>query len=141
MVKQRSIQPSPVASRPRGFTVIELMVVISIILILISFAVPMYLKSIQRARDAVLRQDLYTLRQAIDQFTLDKQRAPQSLDELVQEHYLGVVPKDPCTNSRDTWQVEQEDYMLAVDQTQPGITNVHSGCQGTAPDGTPYNTW
>ncbi len=141
MVKPNTSRPSPVAGRQRGFTLIELMVVISMILILISVAVPMYMRSIQRARDAVLRQDLYSLRQSIDQFTLDKQRAPQSLDELVQEHYIGQIPVDPCTNSKDTWQVEQEDYMLAVDQTQPGITNVHSGCQGTAADGTPYSTW
>lgn len=127
--------------RARGFTLIELMVVISIILILVSVAAPMYQQSIARARDTVLRQDLYTMRQAIDQFTLDKQRAPQSLDDLVQEHYLGQIPIDPCTNSRDTWQVEQEDVMLAVDQTQPGITNVHSGCTATSPDGSAYSSW
>jgi general secretion pathway protein G len=125
----------------RGFTLIEMMIVISIMLILLSIATPLYMQSIARARDAVLRQDLYTMRQSIDQFTLDKQRAPQSLEELVQEHYLSQIPIDPCTNSRDTWQVEQEDIMLAVDQTQPGITDVHSGCQATAPDGTPYSSW
>ncbi len=127
--------------RCAGFTLVELMVVISIILILISIAVPLYQQSISRAKDAVLRQDLFTMRQAIDNFSVDKQRAPQSLQELVEAHYLSQVPIDPCTNSRDTWQVDQEDYMLSVDQTQPGITDVHSGCSATSPDGTSYNTW
>jgi general secretion pathway protein G len=141
MVKQKPSRELPVTRSQGGFTLVELMVVISIVMILISVAVPMYLRSIARARDAVLRQDLYSMRQSIDQFTLDKQRAPQSLDELVQENYLGLIPIDPCTNSRDTWVVDQEDVMLAVDQTQPGITNVHSGCPGTAADGTPYSSW
>ncbi len=127
--------------RSRGFTLIELMVVISIILILISVAVPLYQQSIARARDSAMRQDLWAMRNAIDNYSIDKQKAPQSLEELVQAGYLSEIPKDPCTNSKDTWQVEQEDVMLAVDQTQPGITNVRSGCQGTAADGTPYSTW
>ncbi len=127
--------------RSRGFTLIELMIVISIILILLSFAAPMYQQSIIRAREAVLRQDLHTLRQCIDQFTMDKQRAPQSLDELVQEHYLKSIPKDPLTGSSDTWQVEQEDVMLSVDQTQPGISDVHSGSSQVGTDGTAYSSW
>ena len=134
MVSQKPI-------RSRGFTLIELMVVISIILILVSVAVPLYQQSIARARDSVLRQDLWAMRQAIDNYTIDKQKAPQSLDDLVQAGYLSQIPKDPCTNSTDTWQVEQEDYMLAIDQTQPGITNVHSGCSSNAPDGTAYSSW
>ncbi len=100
----------------RGFTLIELMVVISIILILMSIAIPIYNQSIVKAREAVLRDDLYTLRSLIDQYTLDKQRAPQSL-------------------------VEQEDVALSVDQTQPGITDVHSGSNLTSSDGTAYSTW
>src|SRR5512135_1272383 len=116
-------------SRPAsGFTLIELMVVISIILILISAAAPMYQKVIANAKDSVIRQDLWAMRQAIDNYSIDKQKAPQSLEDLVQAGYLAEIPKDPCTNSRDTWQVENEDYLLAVDQTQPGITNVRSGC-------------
>ncbi len=127
--------------RARGFTLIELMVVISIILILISVAAPKYQQVVANARDAVLRQDLWAMRQAIDNYSMDKQKAPQSLEDLVQAGYLSEIPKDPCTSSRDSWQVEQEDYMLAIDQTQPGITNVRSGCPGTAPDGSAYSSW
>ena len=101
----------------------------------------MYQQSIVRAREAVLRQDLFSLRTVIDQFTLDKQRAPQSLDELVQEHYLKQLPKDPFTGSSDTWQVVQEDSIMSVDQTQPGISDVHSGSNLIGSDGTAYSTW
>ena len=147
MVKKKQIWRWPAsrsprsAARRRGFTLIELMVVISIILILISVAVPMYQAAITRARESVLRQNLFTMRQAIDQYTLDKQKAPQSLDDLVQSGYMKLIPLDPFTNSRDTWQPVQEDVMLAVDQTQPGITDVHSGSSGTGTDGTPYSSW
>lgn len=127
--------------KSRGFTLIELMVVISIILILMSFAIPNYQQSILHAREAVLRNDLSVIRQAIDQYTLDKQRAPQSLDDLVQAGYLKEIPEDPMTKSRDTWQTVMEDSMMAVDQQQPGITDVHSGSDKTATDGTAYNTW
>jgi general secretion pathway protein G len=127
--------------RQRGFTLIELMIVISIILILISTAVPIYQQSIIRAREAVLAQNLFTLRSVIDQYTMDKQKAPQSLDDIVQAGYLKLIPIDPFTNSRDTWQVEQEDILESVDQTQPGITNVHSGAPGTGTNGVPYSEW
>ena len=127
--------------KQRGFTLIELMIVISIILILISIAVPIYSQSILRAREAVLRDDLFTMRSVIDQFTLDKQRAPQSLDDLVQAGYLKEIPVDPFTNSRDTWQVTQEDVMQSIDQTQPGITDVHSGATQTGSDGRAYSEW
>ena len=125
----------------RGFTLIELMIVISIILILLSFAAPMYQQSIMRAREAVLRQDLYTLRSAIDSFTLDKERAPQALDELVQAGYLKALPKDPFTGTAETWQADQEDVLMSVDQTQPGISNVHSGSNLIGTDGTAYSSW
>ena len=127
--------------KSRGFTLIELMIVISMILILVSLAVPMYQQSIRRAKEAVLRDDLFTLRSSIDQFTLDKQRAPQSLDDLVQAGYLREVPLDPMTNTRDTWVVVNEDYLQSIDQTQPGITDVHSGSELSALDGTPYASW
>src|SRR5579884_1860788 len=118
----------PTRKRSRlGFTLIELMVVISIILILISVAIPLYNQAILRARESVLRQNLFTLRSVIDQYSMDKQKAPQSLDDLVQAGYLKQIPIDPITNSRDTWQTDQEDVLLSVDQTQPGIIDVHSG--------------
>ena len=127
--------------KSRGFTLIELMIVISMILILVSLAVPMYQQSIRRAKEAVLRDDLFTLRSSIDQFTLDKQRAPQSLDDLVQAGYLREVPIDPMTSTRDTWVVVNEDYLQSIDQSQPGITDVHSGSELSALDGTPYASW
>ncbi|HLH08642.1 MAG TPA: prepilin-type N-terminal cleavage/methylation domain-containing protein [Terriglobales bacterium] len=124
-----------------GFTLIELMIVISMILILISIAIPLYNQSITRAREAVLRQNLFTLRSVIDQYSMDKQKAPQSLDDLVQAGYLKQIPNDPMTNSKDTWETVQEDVLTSVDQTQPGITDVHSGSSAIGSDGTAYNTW
>ena len=129
------------ARQARGFTLIELMIVIGIILILISFAVPNYQQSIIKAREAVLRQDLYSLRESIEQFTEDKLRGPQSLDELVSANYMKQLPLDPFTNSRTSWQVEQGDILLSIDQNEPGISDVHSGATGVGSDGTPYNTW
>jgi general secretion pathway protein G len=125
----------------RGFTLIELMVVMSIILILVSISVPIYNQSITRAKEAVLRDDLFQLRSLINQYTLDKQKAPQSLEDLVSGGYLKAIPKDPFTNSNETWQVEQEDVLLSADQSEPGITDVHSGSSLTGLDGTAYNTW
>jgi len=125
----------------RGFTLVELMIVISIILILISVAVPIYSRSVTRAKEAVLRDQLFTLRQLIDEFTLDKQQAPQSLDDLVTEGYLRDLPRDPFTNSSTTWKTEMEDTLKSADQTQPGIVNVHSGSEKMSLEGTAYNTW
>jgi general secretion pathway protein G len=127
--------------KTRGFTLIEMMIVISMILILVSIAIPLYQQSIRRAREAVLRDDLFTMRSAIDQFTLDKQRAPQSLDDLVQAGYLREVPLDPMTSTRDSWVVVSEDVMQSIDQTQPGITDVHSGSDQSALDGSAYSSW
>ena len=117
-----------------GFTLIELMIVISMILILMSIAIPLYNQSILRAKESVLRQDLFTLRSVISQFTLDKQRAPQALEDLVQAGYLKQLPKDPSTG-QPNWQVEQEDVLLAVDQQQPGISDVHSASNQIGSDG------
>ena len=124
-----------------GFTLLELMVVISIILILLSFAVPAYQQHIRKAREAVLKQDLTQMRSAIDQYSLDKLRAPQSLDDLVSAGYLREVPLDPFTNSRETWVVEQEDVVLSVDQNQPGISEVRSGAAIASTDGSLYSSW
>lgn len=124
-----------------GFTLLELMVVVSIIVILISMAVPSYQQHVKRAREAVLREDLYQMRSAIDQYSLDKLRAPQSLEDLVSAGYLREVPVDPFTSSRDTWLVVQEDVVLSVDQNQPGISDVHSGATVASSDGSPYSSW
>jgi general secretion pathway protein G len=125
----------------RGFTLIELMIVISIILILVSIAIPMYNQSIVRAKEAVLHQDLFAMRSVIDQYTMDKGKAPQSLDDLVSAGYLKIIPLDPFTNARDTWQAQPEDVLLTINQDEPGISDVHSGASGTGTDGTTYSSW
>jgi len=117
------------------------MVVISIISILMGIAAGMYYRSITRSKEAVLKQDLFTMRQAIDQFTLDKQRAPSSLDELISADYMRSLPVDPMTNQRD-WQTVYEDVVLSADQTASGITNVHSASDQVSPfEGTAYSSW
>jgi general secretion pathway protein G len=123
-----------------GFTLLEMMIVISIMLILMAVALPIYNQSIVRSREAVLRQDLFQLRSLISQYTLDKQKAPQSLDDLVQGGYIKRVPNDPMTNEAN-WEVVQEDVLLTVDQQDPGITDVHSASSNMASDGTAYSTW
>ncbi len=129
----------------RGFTLIELMIVMSIILILVSVALPAYNQSILRARESVLRQNLFTLRSVISQYTLDKQKAPQSLEDLVSAGYLKTIPTDPTTGKNDTWAVDEEaETIMSLDQQQtdqPGIYDVHSGSSGIGSDGTAYNTW
>jgi general secretion pathway protein G len=124
-----------------GFTLIELMIVITIILILASMAAVRYDRSIVRSKEAALHQDLSVMRQAIDQYTLDKEQAPQSLDDLVTAQYLRQIPVDPVTGTRD-WQVTTSDMLLSPEQTSSGITDVHSGSDAVSPfEGTPYNTW
>ena len=128
--------------RSRGFTLIEMMIVIFIMLTLIAIAIPNFSRSVQRSREAVLRQNLFTLRDLISQYTLDKQKAPQSLDDLVQAGYLKQIPKDPMTDQTD-WAVEQEEdtVMSADEQDQGGIDDVHSASTAVGSDGTAYNTW
>jgi len=123
-----------------GFTLLELMIVISIMMILMAVAVPMYNQAIVQARESVLRSNLSTLRSVISQYTLDKQKAPQSLDDIVTGGYLRQIPVDPMTRATN-WEVVQEDVMLAVDQQDPGITDVHSASSATASDGTAYSSW
>ena len=127
--------------RDRGFTLIELMIVISMILILVSISIPAYNHSILRAKESVLKQDLFQLRSLISQYTLDKQKAPQSLDDLVQAGYIKQIPIDPMTGSNSTWTVDQEDSLMSVDQQDPGINDVHSGATQGSSDGTGYSTW
>jgi general secretion pathway protein G len=126
--------------RAGGFTLIEMMIVISLIVILISIAVPVYNNAILRAKEATLRQDLFTLRDVISQYTLDRKKAPQALDDLVQANYIRQIPKDPFTGLAN-WTTEQEDSQMAVDQTEPGIVDVHSSSNLTGTDGTAYSTW
>jgi general secretion pathway protein G len=128
--------------RTRGFTLIELMIVMSVILILVSVALPAYNQSIWRAKESVLKQNLFALRSVISQYTLDKQKAPQALQDLVTGGYFKQIPNDPMTGRNDTWTVEEEtDTIMTVDQQEPGIFDVHSGSTAVGLDGTAYNTW
>ena len=128
-------------NRSLGFTLIELMIVISLILILVSISIPAYNQSILRAKESVLMQNLFTLRSLISQYTLDKQKAPQSLEDLVQSGYIKQIPIDPFTGKNDSWTVDQEDYSLSVDQQETGITDVHSGSTLISTSGTAYSSW
>jgi general secretion pathway protein G len=125
-----------------GFTLIELMVVITIIFILLGMAAARYDKSVHHAREAALKTDLQVMRQAIDNYTLDKEAGPQSLEDLTnpQAPYLREVPVDPMTNQKD-WHTEFGDTVASPDQTTTGIVDVHSNSSLTAGDGTPYSSW
>lgn len=131
----------PVKYRQRGFTLIELIIVCAMISILVSVAVPAYKKHVLHANEAVLKQDLYNMRTAIDQYTQDKGKAPQDLSDIVTAGYLHAIPKDPFTQASDTWQVVQEDVMESIDQTAPGISDVKSGSSLTSSEGTAYSSW
>ena len=124
-----------------GFTFVELMVVVAIIVILISIAIPVYQKSIIRAKESVLKNNLFTLRTVIDNYTYDKQKAPQALQDLVSQGYLKELPVDPVTGSNQTWQSVMEDASQAVSQDQPGVFDVRSGSDKTGLDGVPYAQW
>lgn len=124
-----------------GFTLMELIIVMSIISILAALAVPRFTAAIKSAHEAVLREDLRVMRTAIDSYTMDKQKAPQSLDDLLQDGYLRSIPEDPMTHSKDSWVPDSSDDYSSVDQTEPGITDVHSGSQEIGSDNRPYSEW
>lgn len=124
-----------------GFTLIELMIVMAIIGILATLAIPRYTTAVEHAKEAVLKEDLHVMRQAIASYTMDKGKAPQSLDDLVQSGYLKVIPEDPMTHSTDTWVTDQSDAMYSLDESQPGIDDVHSGSDQSGSDGKPYSQY
>jgi general secretion pathway protein G len=134
-------RPTRSGEARRGFTLIEILIVVSIIGILVSMAVPIYQKSLIRTKESVLRNNLFSIRTTLDEYTYDKQKAPQSLKDLVTEGYLREVPFDPMTGSNDTWKVDMEDALRSVSQTEPGIFDIHSGSDKKSLEGTPYSDW
>ena len=124
-----------------GFTLVELMVVMLIIGVLAAIAIPSYISSLKSAREAVLKEDLHVMRQAIDSYTMDKQKGPQSLDDLVQAGYIKEIPSDPMTHSTSTWVTAMSDTLESVDQSEPGINDVHSGSDEMGSNGEPYSNW
>jgi general secretion pathway protein G len=127
--------------RSLGFTLIELMIAMAVISILVSVSVPMFNKSLVRSKETVLRQNLFAMRTVIDEFTYDKGKAPQSLDDLVQAGYLRKIPIDPMTGNDQTWNIIMEDASNAVNQSEPGIFDVRSGSDKMSLEGTAYAEW
>ena len=125
----------------RGFSFVELMVVLTIVVIMITMAIPVYQRSIISAKESVLRNNLRTIRDVIDHYAYDKEKAPQSLQDLVSEGYLRGIPADPFTGSNQTWQTVMEEASQSVNNAEPGIWDVHSGSDKMGLDGTPYSQW
>lgn len=124
----------------RGFSLLELMVVMSIIAIFLAVVIPTYSRSILVAHENQLRADLSQLRTAIWRYTLDKQKAPQSLDDLRVAGYIDRIPDDPITREPN-WEVIDDEYLLSADQQDPGISDVHSASNAIATDDTAYSSW
>jgi general secretion pathway protein G len=124
-----------------GFTLIELMVVMLILTILAGLAIPSFVGALRAAHESDLKQDLHVMRNAIDEYTVDKEKAPQSLEDLVDAGYLKSIPVDPMTHSSSTWVPTIDDSMHDIDQTDPGMVDVHSGSEAVAEDGQPYSSW
>jgi len=125
----------------RGYTLVEIVIVMTIISILVSIAVPLYQKAILRTKESVLRSNLFTMRTVIDEYTYDKQKAPQSLQDLVAEGYLRQVPEDPIVGNNQSWKIVMEDSLTMVNQTEPGIFDVRSSSDRISLEGTPYSEW
>ena len=130
-----------ISRRKAGYTLIEIIIVMTIISILVSIAVPVYQKVVLRTKETILRNNLFTIRTVIDEYTYDKQKGPQSLDDLVQAGYLRQIPEDPITKSNTTWKIIMEDALTSVNQTEPGIFDVRSGSDQRSLEGTPYADW
>ena len=130
-----------IQKRDAGFTLVELMIVMAIIGVLLTVAIPSYLGAVRQAREAVLKEDLHTMRSAIDSYTADKQKAPQSLDDLVNEGYLREIPIDPMTNTREWGKRSDQDDPKSTSWGGQDVFDIYSKTQEKAPDGTPYSEW
>ena len=137
----RSFQWPGAGSKFRGFTLIEVLIVITLVTILASVGLATYTNSVRRSREAVLREDLFRMRDAIDQYYADKNKYPSTLQDLVSDGYLREIPKDPITDSADTWQTINAESDPANAAQEPGIFNVKSGSEDTSMDGTKYSEW
>jgi general secretion pathway protein G len=144
VVALRTLAPSharTLALRVAGFTLIELMIVMSLIVVLASITISVNSNGQTRAREAVLKEDLFRMRDAIDQYYADKDAYPPTLEDLVTAKYLRAVPNDPFTNSSETWQTTMSETDPANPSAIPGVFDVKSGSERTALDGTPYASW
>lgn len=130
-------------AKDKGFTLIEMIIVFTLIGILVGLALPQYQSAVKKARESVLKETLFQLRKLIDQYYSDKGKYPASVQALVDENYLRKIPVDPITGKADTWLEVQE--QPSADEIEPGqvfgIVDVHSGAEGKGLDGTPFNTW
>jgi general secretion pathway protein G len=124
-----------------GFTLIEVLIVITLLVVLASIGMPTYQNSVRRAREATLKEDLFRMRDAIDQYYADKQKYPQSLQDLVTDGYLREIPKDPITDSRDTWTTVPAEPDANNPAAEPGVYDVKSGSEATSMEGTKYSEW
>jgi general secretion pathway protein G len=131
---------NPLASGTRGYTLIELIIVMAIVAILMAIAIPQYQKSIRRTKETLLHSNIQVLRTVIDEYTFDKKKAPQTLDDLVAEGYLRAIPIDPIMGNNQ-WRTINEDSLTAVDQTEPGIYDIRSESDLISLEGTPYSEW
>jgi len=142
---QKQWRKQPMERRTRsgraGFTIIELMVVMAIVLVILSVAVPLYNKTVIRARETVLHQNLATMRAVIDEYTYDKQKAPQNLEDIVREGYLRQVPMDPMVGNNTSWKIIMEEAAASVSQAEPGIFDLRSSSEKISLEGTKYSEW
>jgi len=128
-------------SRASGFTLMEMMIVMALIVILAGIGLSVYGNSVQRAKEATLKEDLFRMRDAIDQYYADKNKYPGSLEDLVSEKYLRAVPVDPFTQSTDSWQTTTSEPDPGIPSLESGISNVKSGSEQTGLDGSRYADW
>lgn len=131
----------PRGDAERGWTIIELLVVITVIIVLASMGMVQYRNSVVRTREAVLKEDLFRMRDAIDQYHADKGKYPQTLEALVEDGYLREIPEDPITRAKDTWQAVPAEPDPGNPASEPGVYDVKSGSDQTSLDGTPYADW